>query len=240
MEFTLSIFVDSYSITFLKNKLVFIFIFCSSTCIGQLNNGFVYLKDHIPFLQVELRYATAENFMGRPVDGYSSAHSAGTYALAIALQRAQKKLNALGYQLKIFDAYRPQRAVDDFVRWAKLPQDTLKKRRYYPEIDKKHLFAKGYIAQRSGHSRGSTVDLTITHLHGQSSGQEVDMGGSWDFFGERSHYGFSELTPDQKENRKRLREVMISVGFIPYEKEWWHFTLKNEPYPDTYFDFVLK
>ena len=158
--------------------------------------------------------------------------------MAQALKKAQSKLKAEGLGLKIFDAYRPQRAVDDFFEWSQRPEDTLTKANYYPQLPKDRLFEMGYIAMKSGHSRGSTVDLTLVYLDGKKKGEALDMGGNWDNFGVRSHYDFNPLTPIQKENRKLLREVLLQNGFKPYEKEWWHFTLMQEPFPDLYFDFV--
>jgi D-alanyl-D-alanine dipeptidase len=128
--------------------------------------------------------------------------------------------------------------VDHFVQWSQYPKDTLTKSKYYPQLPKDRLFELGYIAKKSGHSRGSTVDLTLVYLTGKNQGKVLDMGGDWDYFGKRSHYDFKPLNRLQKENRKRLREVMRAVGFKPYEKEWWHFTLSQEPFPNDYFDFV--
>ncbi|MEK9612406.1 MAG: M15 family metallopeptidase [Flavobacteriaceae bacterium] len=204
----------------------------------KLPKGFVFLNDAIPELVVDLRYATPENFMGRPVEGYSHSKIIGTLPLAEALTKVQKQLSTKKLGLKVFDAYRPQRAVDDFIRWSKVSSDTLKKNEYYPQLHKDSLFKLGYIASKSGHSRGSTVDLTLIYTTGKDKGIELDMGGSWDFFGNRSHFAFKEITPIQKANRTLLKTVMLEMGFVPYEKEWWHFTLQNEPYPNTYFDFI--
>lgn len=210
--------------------------------IGQtLPEGFVFLKEQIPDLEVSLRYATTDNFTGRVVNGYHPQQKViGTAALAQALKKAQSKLKAKGLGLKIFDAYRPQRAVDAFFEWSQRPEDTLTKANYYPHLPKDRLFEMGYIAMKSGHSRGSTVDLTLVYLDGNKKGEALDMGGNWDYFGVRSHYDFNPLTPIQKENRKLLREVLLQNGFKPYEKEWWHFTLILEPFPDQYFDFISK
>lgn len=205
---------------------------------SQINCGFIDLQKVNPTLQVELRYASSKNFMGRKVKGYSFQRAYGTEGLAQALQKVQSKLAQQGLGLKIYDAYRPQRAVDDFISWAEQKEDTLQKEKYYPHIDKKNLFNAGYIAKRSGHSRGSTVDLTLIKIEGPQKNEELDMGGTWDFFGERSHFNYSNISDKQKANRKLLRSVMVSAGFSSYEKEWWHFTLKNEPYPNTYFDFI--
>jgi len=206
---------------------------------AQYPKGFTVLSDQIPSLDIDLGYATSANFMGRPVRGYKNAVVLGTKELATQLENIQNKLLSKGLGLKIFDAYRPQTAVNDFIQWAKIQEDTLKKRDYYPKIAKIKLFDLGYIASKSGHSRGSTVDLTIIYTQGAQKGKTLDMGGSWDFFGSRSNYDYSLLTPAQQANRKFLRELMITHGFKPYDKEWWHFTIQNEPFPDTYFDFLF-
>lgn len=208
-------------------------------CSQSLPDGFVVLTDYIPDLEVELRYATKTNFLGRPVEGYTSEIGVGTLELARQLKKVQLQLKPYGVGLKIYDTYRPQRAVNDFIQWSQHQNDTIMKRKYYPNLIKKNLFALGFIASKSGHSRGSTVDLTLIYNTGEMKGVEVDMGGTWDFFGERSNYSFSELTQNQKENRKLLRSKMIENGFKPYEKEWWHFSLIEEPFPDTYFDFIV-
>ncbi len=143
---------------------------------------------------------------------------------------------AKGYRLKIYDAYRPQMAVTNFVEWAKDPNDTRMKQYFYPELDKNMLFPQGYINEHSGHSRGSTVDLTLFDMKTE---KEVDMGGTFDFFGEQSHPDYREITEQQYENRMLLRDTMIAHGFKPLAEEWWHFTLENEPYPDTYFTFPV-
>ena len=203
----------------------------------KLPEGFVFLSDEIPELTVELRYASKDNFMGRVIKGYHIGQKiVGTYHLAKALQKVQIKLKKEGLGLKLFDAYRPQRAVDDFIQWSKISSDTLAKEKYYPNISKDSLFNYGYIASKSGHSRGSTIDLTLIYLFGNKRGQELDMGGYWDYFNENSNYNFEFLSKKQKNNRRRLRNTMILNGILPYEKEWWHFTIKNEPSLDKYFD----
>ena len=205
----------------------------------KLPEGFVFLSDEIPELIVELRYASKDNFMGREIKGYRIGQKiVGTYHLAKALQKVQIKLKKEGLGLKLFDAYRPQKAVDDFIQWSKILSDTLAKEKYYPNIPKDSLFSYGYIASKSGHSRGSTIDLTLIYLIGKKRGQELDMGGDWDYFGKNSNYNFKLISKKQKNNRKKLRNIMTLYGFSPYEKEWWHFTLKNEPFPDKYFDFT--
>ncbi|WP_247121172.1 M15 family metallopeptidase [Kordiimonas marina] len=197
--------------------------------------GFADLGASIPGLIVEARYAGRENFMGRPVAGYHANKAFLAKPAAEALQAVQAALAREGLGLKVFDAYRPQRAVDDFMAWCADAGDTVRKADYYPDVDKGQLVAKGYIAEKSGHSRGSTVDLTLV-----KDGVELDMGSGFDFFGPVSHYAAEGLTDAQKANRKLLRDVMARHGFEPYAPEWWHFTLRHEPYPDTYSDFPVR
>ena len=209
---------------------------------GQtLPEGFVFLENEIPNLIVDLRYSKDDNFMGKKVEGYKSGQKAiGTLELANALKQVQKNLKSQGLGLKIYDAYRPQRAVNNFIAWSRVKNDTIKKSKYYPYLPKAKLFELGFIASKSGHSRGSTVDLTLVYLSRECRGKKLDMGGNWDFFGDLSNYGFEDLNENQKQNRKKLRDVMTSYGFKPYDKEWWHFTLINEPYPNKYFDFTVE
>ncbi len=198
---------------------------------------FVYIHEIIPDVQYDIRYFTTDNFMGKRIDGYNNPVALLTGEAATALKKVQAELNNQGLELKVFDAYRPQKAVNHFIRWARVPEDTLTKRKYYPDVDKKDLFERGYIAEKSGHTRGSTLDLTIINL---ATGQELDMGSPWDFFGEISHQGTDLITEKQTSNRNLLLEVMKKHGFRPYANEWWHYTLENEPYPDTYFDFDIQ
>jgi D-alanyl-D-alanine dipeptidase len=198
---------------------------------------FVALDSIIPDLRVELRYLGSNNFTGRPVAGYEADVAYLTEPAARALQEVQQELAADGLGLKVFDAYRPQRAVDAFMRWAADPDDVAMKSAYYPNVDKRDLIPKGYIAERSGHSRGSTVDLTLVRL---SDGRELDMGGTFDYFDPLSWPSSTRVTVAQHRNRMRLREVMMRHGFVPLKEEWWHFTLRDEPYPDTYFDFPVR
>ncbi len=184
-----------------------------------------------------MRYYGSDNFIGKRIDGYHNPKSFHTKEAAYALNKVQLELNKKGLSLKIFDSYRPQRAVNHFIRWAKVLEDTIMKRQYYPNVKKKDLFDLGYIAERSGHSRGSTVDLTIIEL---INGAELDMGSSFDFFGRKSHHSYKDITDKQKENRVLLKSIMEKYGFKPYSEEWWHYTLANEPFPDTYFDFPVK
>lgn len=199
--------------------------------------GFDSIAKYLPNMVIELRYASSDNFMGRSVVGYQNPKKVLTIETLYALQKVQEELKKNGMTLKLFDGYRPQASVDDFIRWALNPNDTLNKARYYPNNDKIKLFDLGYIAKRSGHSRGSTVDITLIYSKGPNKGKELDMGSSWDFFGPISWIGSTLITNQQAANRKLLREVMICHGFIPYSKEWWHFTLKDEPFPNTYFSF---
>ena len=222
-------------------KFLFILI-CFSLNINsqELPPGFTILKEVVPDLIVDLRYGTYENFIGNPINGYVSNKAVGTNELAAALKKAQKVFNSYNLGIKIYDSYRPQRAVNDFIKWSKVQSDTISKANYYPKLKKNTLFDLGFIAKKSGHTRGSTVDLTLIYIRGNKKGEELDMGGPWDFFGDLSNYSFLKISEEQKQNRKLLRKTLINSGFVPYEKEWWHFTLKDEPFPDTYFNFVVK
>lgn len=209
----------------------------TQTVAQDLPMGFDYIAKYLPNMVIELRYASSDNFMGRTVVGYQNPKKVLTIETLCALQKVQEVLKKNGLTLKLFDGYRPQAAVDDFIRWTLDSNDTLNKAYYYPSINKIKLFDLGYIAKRSGHSRGSSVDVTLAFREGPSKGKELDMGSSWDFFGPISRIGTTLITNQQLANRKLLREVMISHGFLPYAKEWWHFTLKDEPFPNTYFSF---
>lgn len=202
-----------------------------------LPEGFVYVDEVVPDLVVELRYQSSRNFVGRAIDGYQGERAILSRPAAVALAEVQAELQPFGLGIKIFDAYRPQRAVDHFVRWAKDAADIKMKAQYYPHIDKRNLFKEDYIAERSGHSRGSTVDLTLAN---RSNRQPLDMGTPFDFFSVASWPNHPGLRPQQRANRLLLQSLMVKHGFKPYPKEWWHFTLSAEPYPDTYFDFVVE
>ncbi len=204
---------------------------------NKLPVGFVYLDRVAPEIILEIRYSTDYNFAGTQIDGYRAARAILTEPAATALRDVNAELKAKGYRLKIYDAYRPQRAVSHFARWAKDPADNRMKAMFYPKVDKKDLFRLGYIASKSGHSRGSTVDLTLVDA---ATGQEIDMGSSFDFFGAISHHDTNLIAPEQARNRNILKEAMVNHGFKPYLKEWWHYTLANEPFPDTYFDFPVE
>lgn len=199
-------------------------------------DGFVDARAAIPDLVVDMRYAGSENFVGRPIDGYAAPVCILSRPAADALAKAQAQLAPFGLGLKVFDCYRPARAVAAFARWARDPADQARKADYYPNVDKSRLFELGYIAEKSGHSRGSTVDLTIVDLR---TGAELDMGSPWDLFDTRSWPSEPTLAPGPRANRMLLQTVMTANGFRPLKEEWWHFTLRNEPFPATYFDFPV-
>ena len=201
------------------------------------SSGFVVLSEVVPDIIQEIRYFSTYNFVGDRIEGYEQPMAIMTIEAANALKAVSDEVKAHGYRLKVFDAYRPQSAVDHFVRWGKNLNDYRMKYYFYPNVDKSRLFIEGYIDEKSGHSRGSTIDLTLFDM---ATGKEVDMGGTFDYFGELSHPDYKgNLTEQQLKNRQYLREVMIKHGFKPLETEWWHFTLKDEPYPDTYFTFAV-
>ncbi|WP_397446314.1 M15 family metallopeptidase [Polaribacter sp. R77954] len=220
-------------------KLIYLLVLSLSlvTFSQNLPKGFVYLHNVDASIQKELRYLGSNNFIGKPINGYSNNCVIVSKPTALALKKIQTKLKKEGLSLKIFDAYRPQQAVDHFVNWAKDTNDTLMKKQYYPKIAKSQLFNLGYIASKSGHTRGSTVDITLVDL---KTGKDLDMGSPYDFFGVRSHPFYRKISETQKENRMLLRRMMLKNGFKPYDNEWWHFTLKEEPYPKTYFNFPVK
>ena len=202
-----------------------------------LPEGFVYLDAAIPDLVIDLRYFTANNFIGRPIDGYRHKHAILSAPAAAALAKVQEAMRPFGLGLKVFDGYRPQRAVDHFVRWGADLGDRRTKPDYYPDVEKTALFNAGYIAARSGHSRGGTVDITIVYRDGDGTLRELDMGSPYDFFGTVSWPDSPKVSTQQRANRALLQSLMTAHGFVPYAKEWWHFRLQDEPYPDTYFDF---
>ena len=199
-------------------------------------SGFVVLGEFIPDIIQEIRYYSTYNFVGDRIDGYEMPCALMTREAAQALKAVSDDVMKMGYRLKIYDAYRPQMGVDHFVRWAKDTKDTRMKSYFYPEIGKERLFPEDYIMEKSGHSRGSTVDLTLFDM---KTGKELDMGGTFDYFGEKSHPDYKKITKQQFKNRMILRDAMIKHGFKPLYSEWWHFTLKDEPYPDTYFTFPV-
>jgi D-alanyl-D-alanine dipeptidase len=204
---------------------------------AALPDGFVYVTDVIPDAVLDIRYYGTDNFVGRRIDSYNAPQAILTAEAAHALSKAAETLRRDGYAIKIFDAYRPKGAVAHFVRWARDLGDTRQKAAFYPGVDKADLFRLGYIAERSGHSRGSTVDLTIVDA---ATMTEADMGSGFDFFGPVSAADSGAISPLQRKNRDMLRRAMSLGGFRPIRTEWWHFTLKDEPYPDTYFDFPIE
>ena len=200
------------------------------------SSDFVILSEIISDVILEMRYYSSYNFVGTRINGYEQPIALITREAADALKNVSDELMKQGYRLKIYDAYRPQKAVKHFMDWSLNLDDIKMKLYFYPELDKNVLFEKEYIAEYSGHSRGSTVDLTLFDM---SSGKEVDMGGVFDYFGELSHPDYKNITEAQYKNRMLLRDTMIKHGFKPLATEWWHFTLDNEPYPNTYFTFPV-
>ena len=200
-------------------------------------HGFVSVGEVIPDVLLDIRYFSSFNFIGKRIDGYEEPAAILTREAAQALKEASREEMEQGFRLKIYDAYRPQKAVDHFVRWAKDPEDIRMKAFFYPDLEKTEIIPQGYIAEHSGHSRGSTVDLTLFDMATQ---QDVDMGGTFDFFGELSHPDYSGVSEVQHANRMLLQSLMVKHGFRPLETEWWHFTLENEPWPDTYFTFSVR
>jgi len=200
-------------------------------------SGFVVLTDVVPDVLLEIRYYSTFNFVGTRVDGYDEPLALITREAAQALKAVSDEAISLGYRLKIWDTYRPQMAVDHFCRWGENVTDTLTKRYFYPYLDKDVVFDQGYIARRSGHSRGSVADLTLVDM---KTGRDIDMGYGFDWFGEESHPDYKGITEEQFNNRMLLRKLMLKHGFLPIEEEWWHFVLKDEPYPDTYFTFPVR
>ena len=199
-------------------------------------SGFVLLADYVPHIIQEIRYYSSYNFIGERIDGYEEPCAILSIEAARALKSAAAELIVQGYRLKVFDAYRPACAVKYFVLWGIEDQDIRMKPYFYPTLEKQALFAEGYIAKQSSHSRGSAVDLTLLDM---KTGKEVDMGSPFDLFSEVSHPDCREITDEQYDNRMILQKVMIRNGFQPINCEWWHFALKNEPYPDTYFAFPV-
>lgn len=222
-----------------EQRAWFLLLIAWSASLHPAPGGFVEISEAIPDAIVELRYLSEDNFIGVRIDGYESQKCFITTEAANALAAIQAELAAFGLGLKVFDAYRPQRAVDHFVRWAEDLGDAKMKAKYYPDVEKKHLFRDGYIAAKSGHSRGSTIDLTIVSL-GPDGPVELDMGTGWDFFGPKSWPSSQAVTDQQRANRMLLQSLMVKHGFRPLAEEWWHFTLVDEPFPDTYFDFPIE
>ena len=199
-------------------------------------SGFVLLSDYVPAVIQEIRYYSTYNFVGDRIDGYEQPCAIMTKEAARALKEISNRLNVMGYRIKVFDAYRPATAVRHFTLWGVDDLDLRMKPFFYPDLEKQELFRKGYIASKSSHSRGSTIDLTLLDM---KTGKEVDMGSPFDYFSEMSHPDYKGVTKEQYENRMFLQAMMVRGGFEPYDCEWWHFTLRDEPYPDTYFDFPV-
>jgi len=241
--------------------IIFLTLFHIQSYFPQdIPDGFVEIREVIPDVILDFRYLTNHNFLGVPVDGYETEKCYITKAAADSLARVQEELRKFNLSLKIYDAYRPQRAVNHFVRWAKDLSDTLTKKEFYPTIDKSRLFIDGYIAEKSGHSRGSTVDLTIVAIplpyqqdfdiknqcecfessEKRFKDNSIDMGTGFDCFHSLSHSENILLTSQQRANRLFLISLMDKYGFNNLAEEWWHFTLRNEPFPKTYFDFEIK
>jgi D-alanyl-D-alanine dipeptidase len=201
-----------------------------------VHGDFVFVDDLVPGIRWDAKYATWDNFTGRPVDGYLANRIAGTRALCAALARARDKAASFGFGLLLWDGYRPQRAVDCFLRWSQQPEDGRMKPRHYPNISRAGILEKGYVAAKSGHSRGSAVDLTLYHL---ATCELAPMGGGHDLMDPVSHKGAKGITLVEAINRQYLHSIMNTSGFSSYGCEWWHYTLKDEPYPGTYFDFPI-
>lgn len=241
---------------------VLVLFACLQANAADIPDGFVEIREVIPDVVMDIRYCTEHNFVGARVDGYEACKCYLTQETTQALAKVQADLKPFGFGLKVYDCYRPQRAVDHFVRWAEDIQDTATKTEFYPTVDKKHLFRDGYIASKSSHSRGSTLDVSIVELPAQEQpefvlGQteqkacyraaserfpdnSIDMGTGFDCFHERSHPENLELGARQRLNRLLLKTLMEKHGFVYYDREWWHFTLRDEPFPDTYFDFLVQ
>lgn len=201
-----------------------------------MNDDFVFVDELVPGIRWDAKYATWDNFTGKPVDGYLANRIVGTTALCEGLGRAQEQAASLGFGLLLWDGYRPQRAVDCFLQWSRQPEDGRKKPRHYPNIDRPEMFEKGYVAAKSGHSRGSTIDLTLYDL---VTGELAHMGGDHDLMDQISHHEAEGITDIEAANRRDLCSVMENSGFDKFGYEWWHYTLRDEPFPATYFDFPV-
>ncbi len=245
--------------TILKRSLPILLIFMTSAEAKTLPPGFVYLSQIDPSIVQELRYAGTHNFMGRPVKGYEEIRGCIlTQQAAEALKQVQTELRKSSLSLKVYDCYRPQKAVNDFIAWSKEPNNQQMKAEFYPRVNKAEVFKLGYVAAKSGHSRGSTMDLTLVRLPLASQAvyrpsqklipcywpyylrfhdNSINMGSGYDCLDVAAHLDYQTLQPLEHYNRLFLSKLMIKHGFQPYPEEWWHFTLKNEPYPQTYFDF---
>jgi D-alanyl-D-alanine dipeptidase len=201
-----------------------------------MDDDFVFVDDVVTGIRWDAKYATWDNFTGKPVDGYLVNRIVGTTALCAALARARAEAAARGFGLLLWDGYRPRRAVECFMRWADQREDGRTKARHYPNITRADLFERGYVAARSGHSRGGSVDLTLYHL---ATGELAPMGGGYDLMDPRSHHGARGIAHAEAASRGCLSSIMTASGFSSYDLEWWHYTLEDEPFPDTYFDFPI-
>jgi zinc D-Ala-D-Ala dipeptidase len=201
-----------------------------------MEDDFVYVDDLVSGIRWDAKYATWDNFTGTPVDGYMVNRIVGTIALCAGLARAREEAASRGFGLLLWDGYRPQRAVDCFLRWAERAEDGRTKVRHYPNITRADMFTCGYVAAKSGHSRGGSVDLTLYHL---ATGELAPMGGAHDLMDPSSHHGAGGITRTEAASRECLSSIMAASGFRSYDFEWWHYTLNDEPYPDTYFDFPI-
>jgi zinc D-Ala-D-Ala dipeptidase len=210
--------------------------FAGEVAVEQRPAAFVDAATVVPGLIVDMRYAGANNFVGRPIDGYEASRCLLTKAAATALAGVAADLKPRGLALKVFDCYRPTRAVADFLRWAHDPNDQKMKAQFYPDVDKSALFTDDYIISRSAHSRGSAVDVTIV----KADGHDLDMGTPFDFFSLKSWPGNPAVGPTAYADRDMLAGMMAEQGFRPYNREWWYFSLRHEPFPETYFDFPVR
>ena len=223
---------------FFSSAVIVVLVGCGSMANREaMPEDFVVVNEALPAALFEIRYYSDNNFLGTKVDGYEKPFCVLSAQASAALAHVQRDVQQRGYTLKIFDCYRPQRAVDHFVRWVRDVGDQKTKAEYYPNEDKARLIEKGYIADRSGHSRGSTLDLTLART---SDGTELDMGTPFDYFDTLSNTADPRIAEEKKNNRLLLKTAMEKHGFVNYDKEWWHYTLRNEPHPDTYFDFPVK
>lgn len=205
----------------------------------SMHSGFIDVTEAVPGIVAEPRYYGTNNFMGVRVTGYEAPKVVVSKEVGAALAAVQAELEGRGMAIKIYDGYRPQRAVDHFMRWIADPTDTKNKSDYYPNVPKGELVERGYIAEKSGHSRGGSVDLTLVQRADDGSWQELDMGTNWDMLDVRSHAITDLISESAQANRKLLADLMVKHGFRPYSEEWWHFTLDPEPHPGTYFDFPI-
>ena len=203
---------------------------------STLPEGFVYALDAVPGCLEDAKYAGCDNFMGRPAAGYDAPRVVVSREVAEGLKRAGERFAQMGYTMLLYDGYRPQRAVDDFAAWGKDTQDQKRKAVHYPRIEKADMFRLGYVALRSGHSRGGAIDLTLVET---ATGRELDMDGYFDFMDPTSGYGAEGVSEEGTRNRELLHRVMVESGFKGISGEWWHFIIQPEPYPDTYFDFPI-